>query len=239
METVYVYNNETNAVERYRLTDTDAMPYIENRTMTVREFRARSCSPVLWTDIRAMRAWNSLRRAYGRPIPIGAAFRRIWEGRHSPQSQHYAGIAFDVGQTLTQAERNEIFRIASRSAEWTYVDPLYRTPTWVHMDTRFGIPACSTGGGYPTIRQGDRGVYVFVAQDALAALGFPPGGHGHGHGLDGIFGPDTRAASMAFQYVNGLIPDAVIGCATWSALTAAAAGLGQTVTVIGKCHDAG
>ena len=233
METVYVYNNDTNTVERHRLADSDAMPYIENRTMTVREFRARSCSPVLWTDIRAMRAWNSLRSAYGRPIPIGAAFRRIWEGRHSPQSQHYAGIAFDVGQTLTQAERNEIFAAASRSVEWTYVDPLYRTPTWVHIDARFGVPACPAGGGYPALRQGDRGVYVFVAQDALAALGFPPGG------LDGIFGPNTRAAAMAFQYVNALVPDAVIGCATWTALAAAAVGIGQTATVAGKCHDAG
>ena len=228
MPTVYVYNYNRNAVERYVLGDNDTMPYAFGRTMTVREFRARSCSPVLWIDLRAILAWNELRLAYGRSIPIGAAFKRIWEGGHAGQSQHYAGVSFDIGQGLSQAERNTIHGIATRSGIWGYVEPLYLTPTWVHVDRRIGTPACAAGG-YPLIRQGDRGVYVFVAQDALAALGYPGGG------LDGVFGPGMRTAAMNFQRAYGLSADGVIGCGTWNALTRYALGRGQTATVIGKC----
>ena len=55
-----------------------------------------------------MRAWNSTRYIYGGPIPVGYAFKRSWEGGHSGQSQHYAGVAFDVGQRLSNAQRNAI-----------------------------------------------------------------------------------------------------------------------------------
>jgi len=125
MATVYIFNNNTNAVERYILGENEAMPYAFGRTMTVGEFRARSCSPVLWTSLWAMQAWNNLRSAYGRSIPIGAAFKRIWEGGHAGQSQHYAGVSFDIGQGLSQAERNTIHGIATRSGVWGYVEPLY------------------------------------------------------------------------------------------------------------------
>ena len=43
-----------------------------------------------------------LRRTYGSAIPFRYAFKRIWEGGHGKQSQHYAGVAFDVGQALSQ-----------------------------------------------------------------------------------------------------------------------------------------
>ena len=97
------------------------------------------------------------------------------------------------------------------------------------MDRRTGIPACASGG-FPLLRQGDRGVYVFVAQDALAALGYPNGG------LDGVFGPGMRTAAMNFQRANGLSPDGVIGCNTWTTLVRYALGRGQTGTVIGGCR---
>jgi len=96
------------------------------------------------------------------------------------------------------------------------------------VDSRFGAPACFSGG-YPPVSQGHRGVYVFVAQDALATLGYPGGG------LDGIFGPNMQAAAAAFQRAYGLVPDGIIGCATWTVLTARAVGRGQTGSVIGKC----
>lgn len=36
--------------------------------------------------------------------------------------------------------------------------------------------------------------------------------------IDGIFGPQTRAAVLAFQRFAGLTPDGIVGPATWSAL---------------------
>jgi len=96
------------------------------------------------------------------------------------QSQHYAGTAFDVGQTLTNAQRTVLRNSARNSGVWTYIEPEALSPTWVHFDRRYGTPACSSGG-YPLIRQNSRGNYVCIAQDDLNTLGYTTGG------LDGVF----------------------------------------------------
>ena len=106
MARLLVYDAYENKVYTYsNLRENDPMPYSTGRTLTVREFRGKSNSPVLWTTIAAMEAWNLTRRKYGRGIPVGYAFRRIWEGGHGTRSQHYAGVAFDVGQSLSQTQR--------------------------------------------------------------------------------------------------------------------------------------
>ena len=56
---------------------------------------------------------------------------------HGNQSQHYAGVAFDVGQRLTQAQRTRLWNSANNSGVWYYVEPISLTPTWVHFDKRF------------------------------------------------------------------------------------------------------
>ena len=94
---------------------------------------------------------------------------------HGNQSQHYAGTAFDVGQRLSNSERNRLRTSAINSGIWAYVEPASLTPTWVHFDKRRGTPACSTGG-YPLIKQGSRGAYVCIAQDDLNTLGFRTNG---------------------------------------------------------------
>lgn len=50
------------------------------------------------------------------------------------QSQHYAGVAFDVGQTLSSSQRNRLWNSANDSGVWAYVEPIRLTPTWVHFD---------------------------------------------------------------------------------------------------------
>jgi peptidoglycan hydrolase-like protein with peptidoglycan-binding domain len=62
-------------------------------------------------------------------------------------------------------------------------------------------------------------VYVCVLQDALSTLGVELSG------IDGVFGPSTKAAVMAYQRGNGLAADGIVGCGTWRRLTAAANGL--------------
>lgn len=131
MAKVIVYDVYTQALETFYLEENDPMPYVYDRTMLVREFRGSSRSSVLWTTNAAMEAWNATRRAYGAPIPFRYAFKRIWEGGHGKQSQHYAGVSFDVGQVLTQAERNRIWNTANNLGVWVYVEPIYMTPTWV------------------------------------------------------------------------------------------------------------
>ena len=82
-------------------------------------------------------SWNSQRYIYGSPIPVGFAFKRPYEGGHGNQSQHYAGVAFDVGQTLTSTQRTRLWNSAKNSGVWYYVEPISLTPTWVHFDKRF------------------------------------------------------------------------------------------------------
>jgi hypothetical protein len=225
MANVYVYNNQNDTMEYYTLAETDAMPYNIGRTLTVGEFRGSSRANTLWTTRRAMEAFNVTRNAWGRPIDVGYAFKRIWEGGHDPMSQHYAGVAFDAGQTLDSATRDRLRITAAQTGVWTYVEPAYLTPTWVHMDAR-QIPSACPNGGYPLVRSGSAGTYVLVLQDALNALGYT------GSGLDGYFGAGTRNAVIRFQRAQGLGADGTVGCNTWNALTSMVAGIGQTSTVV-------
>ena len=211
MATIKVYNNDENRMETYYRGENEAMPYVTGGTLTVKEFRGSSRSDILWTEKRAMQSWNQFRHMYGKPIYVGFAFKRPREGGHGRQSQHYAGLAFDVGQNLTNAQRAEMRSLALRSGLWGYVEPVSLSPTWVHFDRRRGTPACAAGG-YPVIRQGSLGAYVLVLQDSLNFLGYGTGG------LDGIFGAGTRTAVQSFQRQNALTVDGIVGCATWTAL---------------------
>ena len=225
MARIIVFNNDTNRMENYYRGETDPMPYNTNGTLRVREFRGSSRSDILWTTKRTMQSWNSQRYIYGRPIPVGFAFKRPYEGAHGNQSQHYAGVAFDVGQTLTQNQRNALWNSARNSGVWSYVEPLSITPTWVHFDKRFGTPACPTGG-YPQLKRGSISNYVCIAQDDLNTLGFSTGG------LDGVFGLATQNAVIAYQRRKGLAADGIVGCNTWRALQEAVIGKGPTNTTI-------
>lgn len=135
------------------------------------------------------------------------------------------GTAFDVGQRLTNAERNTMRNLAQSSGIWSYVEPASLTPTWVHFDKRNWNSACLQGG-YPLVRQGSKGVYVLVAQDGLNTLGYRTGG------LDGIFGPLTRNAVMAYQRNVGLVADGIVGCNTWRSIQEDVIGIGATATTI-------
>ncbi|MCL2341554.1 MAG: hypothetical protein FWC53_00320 [Firmicutes bacterium] len=81
MARILVFNNDTNTMETFNRGEDEAMPYVTNGTLRVGEFRGASKSPTLWTDRRTMQAWNSFRFVYGRPIGVGYAFKRAWEGR--------------------------------------------------------------------------------------------------------------------------------------------------------------
>lgn len=224
MALIIVYNVDTRALESYYLQESSTMPYVYNHTMRVAEFRGSSQSSVLWTTNAAMESWNITRRTFGEPIPFRYAFKRIWEGGHGRQSQHYAGVAFDVGQALSQAKRNRIYQTARNLGVWSYVEPIHMTPTWVHFDKRYGTPACAVG--YPALRMGSRGVYVLILQDALNALGYTT------YTLDGAFGSNTRNALEAYQQNNGLEDDGICGCATWTRIVNEVVGIGHTNTVI-------
>src|SRR5574344_1428839 len=210
-------------MEIYYRGEAEPMPYNTNGTLRVREFRGSSKSNILWTTKRTMQSWNSQRYIYGGPIHVGFGFKRPYEGGHGNMSQHYAGVAFDVGQTLSSSQRTLLRESVVKSGLWTYVEPESLTPTWIHFDKRTLPAACSTGG-YPTIRQGSRGVYGLIAQDDLNTLGYSTGG------LDGIFRNQTRNSTIRYQQSRGLVSDGIIGCNTWRSLQEDVVGTGKTST---------
>lgn len=225
MAKIIVFNNDTNRMETYYRNEADPMPYNTNSTLRVREFRGASKSNILWTTKRTMQSWNSQRYVWGKPINVGFAFKRPYEGGHSSQSQHYAGTAFDVGQLLSNTQRNALRNNAKNSGIWSYVEPASISPTWVHFDKRFGTPACSSGG-FPLLKRGSISNYVLIAQDDLNTLGFRTGG------LDGIFGSQTRNAVLQYQRSRSLSADGIIGCNTWRSLQENVVGTGRTNTTI-------
>ena len=66
------------------------------------------------------------------------------------------------------------------------------------------------GSGY---NSSDGSPLVRVLQRDLDAAGYPPGD------MDGLYGPRTRHAVVAFQAARGLQVDGVVGPRTWSALS--------------------
>ena len=122
MAKLLIYDRYEDEIYTYRdLSENDPMPYTMNSTLKVKEFRGVSSSPTLWTTTEAMEAWNLTRRSYGSGIHVGYAFRRLWEGGHGTRSQHYAGLAFDVGQGQGSTSRREIHEAAENTSAWRYV----------------------------------------------------------------------------------------------------------------------
>jgi N-acetylmuramoyl-L-alanine amidase len=74
-------------------------------------------------------------------------------------------------------------------------------------------PASSTmATTNPVLRTGSRGAAVTQLQRRLAALHYDIGA------IDGSFGSQTFHAVVAFQKVNGLSRDGIVGSRTWAAL---------------------
>lgn len=67
----------------------------------------------------------------------------------------------------------------------------------------------------PTLRAGDRGAFVLDLQDQLERVRYFLGK------VDGIFGPLTREAVLAFQADHALTVDGIVGPQTWEALAKA------------------
>ena len=81
-------------------------------------------------------------------------------------------------------------------------------PRAAHARLEHSVLALGSGyngpGGSPLVR---------VLQRDLEAAGYPPGD------MDGLYGPRTRHAVVAFQAAHGLQVDGVVGPRTWSALS--------------------
>ena len=83
-------------------------------------------------------------------------------------------------------------------------------PFWVQIKVVGQPPVLPD---WPIVSQGDTGAEVFAIQYLLRY-------YGQNIDADGIFGPSTRTAVIAYQTANGLTADGTVGPNTWSKLTA-------------------
>lgn len=97
-------------------------------------------------------------------------------------------------------------------------DPKYASQLIAVRDTirNYFLPRMTAGLPLPiqprTMSIGDRGTDVMELQLRLQNLGFDP------RGADGWFGNATQSAVMAFQRINGLAVDGVVGSTTRATL---------------------
>jgi peptidoglycan hydrolase-like protein with peptidoglycan-binding domain len=74
------------------------------------------------------------------------------------------------------------------------------------------VALMSAAAARPVLRQGSRGASVTYLQQRLVALHYDVGS------VDGIFGAQTYHGVVAFQKVNSLARDGIVGARTWAAL---------------------
>ena len=84
----------------------------------------------------------------------------------------------------------------------------------------------------PTLRNGDRGEWVTLAQTKLINKGYSCGTTG----ADGIFGKNTESAVKQFQTDSGLLADGIIGAKTWAALESEPVLYTVTIPNLSKIH---
>ncbi|WP_291353114.1 peptidoglycan-binding protein [Desulfosporosinus sp.] len=102
--------------------------------------------------------------------------------------------------------------VAFQKSQGLAQDGIVGTKTWTALGVNCHTPTPPPGNQCPTLRQGSTGPAVVDLQGRLKTRGFYTGN------IDGIFGPLTRSAVVAFQGSMGLAQDGIVGIKTWTAL---------------------
>lgn len=106
---------------------------------------------------------------------------------------------------------------------------MWAVPACVGGDIPTPVPPEPEPEKKPTLRKGDSGKWVTLAQTELINKGYDCGKTG----ADGQFGANTQKAVKAFQSDHGLAADGVIGPKTWDALESSGPAERYTVNITG------
>lgn len=159
------------------------------------------------------------KRADGKTLLPGTA---VFTGTDA----NHGHVGLFIGDCVIEAKGTQAGVVKSKitDSRWTYWGELkgvdYADPT----------PAPTpepTPGQKPTLRRGDKGEYVTLAQTELINKGYSCGSFG----ADGQFGAATEAAVRNFQKDHSLTVDGVIGSKTWAALDNNEPSAKYTVTI--------
>lgn len=213
MAVLYLYDHSAQEFERFTGAE---LPYLGYGRIAMRGFLGQSDTDVAWTDMRLLEAYDALCKAQGAALYAGAGFKRVSSGLHAGQSAHYAGLALHLGQGMSTVEREELRISAVETGLFSYVEPGYLAPVWVHAEV-MAAPPCALSRSYPYLERGMRGVHAFVLQDALLCCGFNAA-------LTGTVDAVTERALLRFRESEGLSPGAFADAPLWSRLMKKAAG---------------
>ena len=131
----------------------------------------------------------------------------------------HTGMYLGDGSTVECSSGVQYFK--TMKAKWTH----YAIPAGLYDGG--DVPVPTPGTDKPTLRKGDAGPYVTLAQTELIQRGYDLGSWG----ADGKFGNATEKAVKQFQQDCGLTADGVIGPKTWAMLDSTPVKVLYTVTV--------
>ena len=207
MTVLFLYNHSTQEFERFACAE---LPYLTHGRIAMRGFLGQSDTDLAWTDLRLLEAYDAFCEASDTPVYVGAGFRRVGSGLHAGQSAPYAGLALHLGQGSNSEERERLRQLASETELFSYVEPNYLAPVWIHAEV-YAAPPCGLSRGYPYLSRGMSGVHVFVLQDALLCCGYSAA-------LTGVFDAVTERALVRFREAEGLAPGVCADLTLWKRL---------------------
>lgn len=183
-------------------------------------------------DIRTAPIRPAVRSYPGQPLRLGdvSISVEIMQSRLNRISNNYPAIpkiypvdgVFDVNTQAAVQAFQEIFNLTPDGivgpATWYQITSVYNAVLRLAELNAIGITLQDISRTLPEdLREGMRGDPVRLLQFFLSAVGrfnddVPT------VVIDGIFGPNTRAAVEAFQRSAGLTPDGIVGSFTWNNL---------------------
>jgi Putative peptidoglycan binding domain len=134
------------------------------------------------------------------------AYNRIYQRAIDPIGQVYQNPP--MGQIIRFRQLSRAYGAAGVSW-WNWQQA--STSGWRAISIGAGNLNVTPTASTPILRLSSTGDPVVWAQEHLVSAGYPTA-------VDGSYGPSTQSAVQSFQTAQGLIPDGVVGPATWSAL---------------------
>lgn len=178
----------------------------------------------------------------GQPLRLGdvSVSVEIMQSRLNRIANNYPAIpriypvngVFDIGTENAVKEFQRIFNLTADGivgpATWYQITSVYNAVLRLAEINAIGVTLQDVSRELPNVlSEGMQGNNIKLLQFLLAVVGtyndrIPV------VEIDGIFGPETRDAVIAFQTFVGLTPDGIVGANTWNALISAYENIART-----------